>query len=71
MQQVISEFHQLAPNIKLKMRALSCYITKQALIKGSADLGICYDESESDDRLSTINPFGGFISATVCCPKGT
>ena len=57
MQQVISEFHQLAPNIKLKMKALSCHITKQALIAGSADLGICYDESEVDARLS-IKPLG-------------
>lgn len=51
MQKVISEFHKLAPNIKLKMRSLSCHNTKQALIEGSADIGICYDETEDDDRL--------------------
>lgn len=52
MPQVISEFHAMAPNIKLKMKAASCHATKQALIEGAADIGICYDESETDARLS-------------------
>lgn len=50
--EVISEFHRLAPKVQLKLRSLSCYETKQAIIKGNADLGICYDESEEDDRLT-------------------
>lgn len=49
--QVISEFHLLAPKVQLKLRSLSCYATKQAIIDGSADLGICYDEEDIDERL--------------------
>lgn len=52
MEKVISEFHEIAPNVELKLRTLSCYATKQAIIDGNADLGICYDEQEADDRLS-------------------
>ena len=48
---VISEFHRLAPKVELKLRSLSCYATKQALLEGNADLGICYDQSEIDERL--------------------
>ena len=51
MQQAIRAFHARAPRIKIKMRSLSCHATKQALIEGSADIGVCYDESEVDDRL--------------------
>lgn len=49
--QVISEFHRIVPKVQLKLRSLSCYATKKALIEGNADLGICYDEGEMDDRL--------------------
>ena len=52
MQPAIREFHAMAPHIKLKMRSLSCQATKQALLEGAADLGICYDESEADERLA-------------------
>ena len=48
---VISEFHRLAPKVELKLRSLSCHATKQALLEGNADLGICYDQSEIDERL--------------------
>ena len=49
--EVISEFHRMVPKVQLKLRSLSCYETKQAIINGNADLGICYDESDDDDRL--------------------
>ena len=45
--EVISEFHRMVPKVQLKLRSLSCYATKQAIIKGNADLGICYDESDN------------------------
>lgn len=49
--QVISEFHRLVPKVQLKLRSLSCYATKKAIIEGSADIGICYDVGEADERL--------------------
>lgn len=64
MQKIISEFHRMAPNIKIKMRPLSCRITKQALIEGNADLGICYDESEDDNRL-IVKSLGKFEMKAV------
>lgn len=52
MEKVISEFHELAPHVELKLKTMSCYDTKQAIVDGNADLGICYDEQEEDERLS-------------------
>ena len=49
--EVITNFHELAPNVKIKLQTMSCYATKQALVDGAADLGICYDEGECDERL--------------------
>lgn len=51
MKEVIREFHIAAPGIKLKLRSLGCHETKQVLIDGNADIGICYDEGEDDERL--------------------
>lgn len=52
MEKVISEFHELAPQVELKLRTMSCYDTKQAIIEGNADLGICYDEEEEEEGLN-------------------
>lgn len=51
MQKIISTFHERAPKVKLKFRTMSCYATKQAIVDGSADIGICYDEQTPDERL--------------------
>lgn len=57
MNNVIKDFHLQAPNIRLKLRTMGCYATKQMLIDGNADIGICYDEHEKDERL-VINSLG-------------
>lgn len=68
MEKVISEFHELAPNVELKLRTLSCFDTKQAIIDGNADLGICYDEQEVDERLY-VNSLGSVNLLLVASKK--
>lgn len=55
MKDVIREFHEVAPGVQLKLRTLDCHSTRQQLIDGNADIGICYDEEENDDRLNIFS----------------
>lgn len=56
-QNVIAKFRQMAPNVNIKLRTMSCYATRQALIEGSADIGVFYDQEDEDERL-TIHSLG-------------
>ena len=55
MKNVIREFHEAVPGVQLKLRTMDCHSTRQQLIDGNADIGICYDEEENDDRLNIFS----------------
>ncbi|MDD3185268.1 MAG: LysR family transcriptional regulator [Anaerostipes sp.] len=70
MPQILKEFRKQAPNAKLMLRSMNCYEIRDALIEGSVDLGIFYDEvGDSIDSLK-IYPFEE-VSMTLIASKGT
>lgn len=67
-QKVIAEFKKLAPNVRIRLRSMTCFETRQALSDGSADIGVFYDQQEKDDRLS-VHSLGQVSLSLVASPE--
>ncbi|HBE77922.1 MAG TPA: LysR family transcriptional regulator [Firmicutes bacterium] len=67
LQNILSLFKQQAPNVKLSMMSLNCFVIKDNLMKDNADIGLFYDIGGLDENLTTI-PLCEFPVVLVCSP---
>lgn len=67
LQNVLSLFKEKAPNVKLSIISLNCFVIKNILSKGDVDIGLMYDVGGQNDSLTTI-PLADFSLALVCSP---
>lgn len=56
---ILKRFHQAAPNARLFLQAMNCYDIRDALLAGSVDMGVFYQD------------VGGFGTSLLTSPMGT
>lgn len=67
MPQVLQRFKQRAPQVRLSLQSLNCYVIRDALLNDSADLGVFYRVG-NDDAL-TMTSFGQQSLTLVASPQ--
>ena len=67
MPQVLQRFKQRAPQVRLSLQSLNCYVIRDALLNDSADLGVFYRVG-NDDAL-TMKSFGQQSLTLVASPQ--
>lgn len=67
MQPVIKAFRNQAPNIKLALRSLNCYMIRDQILNGEADVGIHYDVGGYNPTITTV-PLGTFSVSLLASP---
>lgn len=66
---ILKKFHQLAPGAKLLIRSMNCYQTRDALIDGSIDLGIFYEDIGGCDKNLVLHKSGSYPMTLVASPS--
>lgn len=69
MPSVLKDFHEHTPNTKLFLQSMNCYDIRDALLKGSLDLGIFYEEVGGFGNNITTFPFGKYALTLVASPE--
>ena len=67
MQPVIKEFRNQAPNIKLILRSLNCYMIRDQILNGEVDIGIHYDVGGYNPTIITES-LGAFSLSLLASP---
>lgn len=67
MQPVIRAFRDQAPNIKLTLRSLNCYMIRDQILNGEADVGIHYDVGGYNPAINT-EPLCTFSISLLASP---
>ena len=67
LQNVLCSFKEKAPNVKLSIISLNCYVIKNMLSNGEVDLGLMYDVGSQNDNLTSVK-LSDFNLALVCSP---
>ncbi|WP_163773830.1 LysR family transcriptional regulator substrate-binding protein, partial [Proteus mirabilis] len=63
----LQRFKQRAPQVRLSLQSLNCYVIRDALLNDSADLGVFYRVG-NDDAL-TMTSFGQQPLTLVASPQ--
>ena len=66
---VIREFHRRAPKARLFLRSMNCYEIRDALIGGTLDLGVFYEDVGGFGASLTAAPFGQYRVLLVASPQ--
>lgn len=66
---VLKRFHEIAPNARLFLRSMNCCDIRDALIAGSIDLGVFYEEIGGFAHSLSVHPFENYPMALVASPK--
>ncbi|MCQ4637540.1 LysR family transcriptional regulator [Anaerovorax odorimutans] len=66
---VLKKFHEQAPQARLFLRSMNCYDIRDALLKGSIDLGVFYQDIGGLGSSLTTYPIGQYPLALVASPK--
>jgi len=67
LQNVLSLFKQKAPNVRLSIISLNCYVINSTLLKGEVDIGLLYNVGSENDSLTSIE-LANFPLTLVCSP---
>jgi len=68
MQPVIKAFRSHAPEVKLTLRSLNCYLIKEQILTGEADIAIHYDVGGYNSTMIT-EPIGDFSLTLMGSPS--
>lgn len=67
MQPLLKSFREQAPNVRLSLRSLNCYLIRDQITNGGADVAIHYDVGGYGSTITT-EPFAEFDLALVSAP---
>ncbi len=70
MPSVLKKFHTKAPRARLLLRSMSCYDIRDALLAGTLDLGVFYQDIGGGPSLHRL-PIRSYSLALVAAPGGT
>lgn len=68
MQPVLKAFKEQAPNVKLSLQALNCYIIRDQIINGGADIAIHYDVGGYASTILT-EPLADYAMSLIASPN--
>jgi len=68
MQPVIKAFRSQAPEVKLTLRSLNCYLIKDQILNGEADIAIHYDVG-GYSSITITEPIGEFTLSLMASPS--
>ena len=68
MPEVLQRFHERAPKARLLLKSMNCYEIRDALLDGSLDVGVFYEDVGGvSGRLATV-PMGEYALSAVASP---
>lgn len=65
---ILKEFHQRAPKARLFLRSMNCYDIRDALLNGTLDLGVFYENVGGFGTNLTTYPLGDYPVVLVASP---
>lgn len=65
---ILKEFHQRAPKARLFLRSMNCYDIRDALMNGTLDLGVFYENVGGFGTNLTTYPLGNYPVVLVASP---
>ncbi|MBQ8892918.1 MAG: LysR family transcriptional regulator [Clostridia bacterium] len=65
---VVKEFHRRAPKARLLLRSMNCYDIRNALLEGTLDLGVFYEDVGGFGGKLRVYPLGECPLVTVASP---
>lgn len=68
MQEVLRRFKEAAPDVKLSLRSLNCYVIRDCITDGSADVGVFYDVGGFRDTIN-VRRLRSYKLAVVSSPS--
>ncbi|GFZ30223.1 LysR family transcriptional regulator [Clostridium zeae] len=68
LQNVLSLFKQKAPNVKISIVSLNCFVINEMLLKGEMDIGLLYDVGTYKESLTSVE-LTEFPLVLVCSPS--
>lgn len=66
---VLKELHAQAPNARLFLRSMNCYDIRDALIDGTLDMGIFYEDVQGFGSTLMTYPLSSHLLALVASPS--
>lgn len=66
---ILKQFHQMAPNARLFLRSMNCYDIRDALLSGSIDLGVFYQDIGGLGGSISTYSIGEYPLSLVASPK--
>jgi len=69
MQPVIKAFRSQAPEVKLTLRSLNCYLIRDQILNGDADIAIHYDVGGYTTATTITEPIGEFSLSLMASPS--
>lgn len=67
MQPLLKSFREQAPNVRLCLQAHNCYVIRELITNGGADIAVHYDVGGYGSTIST-KPLASFPLALICSP---
>lgn len=66
---VLKKFHDRAPNARLFLQSMNCYDIRNALLNGTLDIGVFYENVGGFGENLTTFPFGNYAMTLVASPE--
>ena len=66
---VLKKFHDRAPNTRLFLQSMNCYDIRDALLDGTLDIGVFYENVGGFGDNLTLFPFGNYAMSLVASPE--
>lgn len=66
---ILKEYHRRAPQARLYLQSMNCYDIRNALLGGSLDLGVFYEDVGGFGSSLTTHPFGTYPVILVASPE--
>ena len=65
----LKDFHRSAPNTRLLLQSMNCYDIRDALLDGTLDLGVFYEDVGGFGGSLSLHPLGSFSLSLVASPE--
>lgn len=69
MPSILKQFHEIAPNAKLFLRSVDCYDIRDAILAGTIDLGVFYQDVGGFGDSIVTYPIGEYPLTLIASPK--